>query len=42
VRDVRYVEQTEGNGKPDAYRGIKTAKQYPGENRLEKKLYVQA
>jgi hypothetical protein len=41
VRDVRHVEQPERDGQPDAYRSIKTAKQYSGENRLEKKLYVQ-
>jgi hypothetical protein len=38
---VRHVEQPEGYGKPDAYRGIEAAKQYSGENRLEKKLTVQ-
>jgi hypothetical protein len=41
VRDVRHVEQPEGNREPDAYRGIETAKQYSGENRLEEKLAVQ-
>jgi hypothetical protein len=38
---VRHVEQPEGDGQPDAYRGIETAKQYPGDYRLEKKLAVQ-
>jgi hypothetical protein len=42
VGDVGNVEQPEGDREPGAYRGIKTAKQYPGENRLEKKLNVQA
>jgi hypothetical protein len=41
MRDVRHVDQPEGDRQSDAYRGIKTAEQYPGENRLEKKLAVQ-
>jgi hypothetical protein len=41
MRHVGHVEQPEGDGQPDAYRGIEAAKQYPGENRLEKKLAVQ-
>jgi hypothetical protein len=34
MRHVRHVEQSEGDGQPDADRGVEAAEQYPGENRL--------
>jgi hypothetical protein len=32
---VRHVEQSEGDGQPDADRGVEAAEEYPGDYRLK-------
>jgi hypothetical protein len=34
MRHVRHIEQAEGDGQPDADRGVEAAEQDPGENCL--------
>jgi hypothetical protein len=41
MRDLRHVEQPEGDRQTDADRGVEAAEQDPGEDRLEEKLDVQ-